>query len=98
MVMDYIPHTGTRGLYVATYDDAEHVLAGLHSEEIDDAGVDPDAYDREADPEYLADTRAALERRIPELPLGDVERAWAGLYLVSRTGSRSSARRLVSRT
>ena len=48
MVMDYIPHTGTRGLYVATYDDAEHVLAGLHSEEIDDAGVDPDAYDREA--------------------------------------------------
>ena len=48
MVMDYIPHTGTRGRYVATYDDAEHVLAGLHSEEIDDAGVDPDAYDREA--------------------------------------------------
>jgi sarcosine oxidase subunit beta len=86
MVMDYIPHTGTRGLYVATYDDAEHVLAGLHSEEIDDAGVDPDAYDREADPEYLADTRAALERRIPELPLGDVERAWAGLYPVSPDG------------
>ena len=27
MVMDYIPHSGARGLYVATYDDADHVLA-----------------------------------------------------------------------
>ena len=67
MVMDYIPHTGTRGLYVATYDDADHVLAGLHSEEVDGEGVDPDAYDQGADDDYLADTRAALERRMPDL-------------------------------
>ena len=86
MVMDYIPHTGTRGLYVATYDDADHVLAGLHSEEADSEGVDPDTYDQAADDDYLADTRAALERRMPDLPLGEVERAWAGLYPVSPDG------------
>jgi sarcosine oxidase subunit beta len=86
MVMDYIPHTGLRGLYVATYDDADHVLAGLHSEEVVGDGVDPDAYDQAADDDYLADTRAALEHRMPGLPLGEVERAWAGLYPVSPDG------------
>jgi sarcosine oxidase, subunit beta len=86
MVMDYIPHSGARGLYVATYDDADHVLAGLHSEEVVAQGVDPDAYDQSADDDYLADTRAALERRMPDLPLGEVERAWAGLYPVSPDG------------
>jgi sarcosine oxidase subunit beta len=86
MVMDYIPHTGMRGLYVATFDDADHVLAGLHSEEVVGQGVDPDAYDQLADDDYLADTRAALEHRMPDLPLGDVERAWAGLYPVSPDG------------
>ena len=86
MVMDYVPHTGTRGLYVATYDDADHVLAGLHSEELVSEGSDPEIYGRDADPDYLADTRAALERRMPDLPLGDVERAWAGLYPVSPDG------------
>jgi sarcosine oxidase subunit beta len=86
MVMDYIPHSGSRGLYVATYDDRDHVLAGLHSEEVVADGVDPDAYDQSADAEYLADTRAALLRRMPELPLGEVERAWAGLYPVSPDG------------
>jgi sarcosine oxidase subunit beta len=86
MVMDYIPHTGTRGLYVATFDDAHHILAGLHSEEVVGTGVDPDAYEQAADEDYLADTRAALERRMPDLPLGDVEWAWAGLYPVSPDG------------
>ena len=62
------------------------MLAGLHSEEIDGEGVDPDAYDQAADDDYLADTRAALERRMPDLPLGEVERAWAGLYPVSPDG------------
>jgi sarcosine oxidase, subunit beta len=86
MVMDYIPHSGARGLYVATYDDADHVLAGLHSEELVGEGVDPDAYEQSADEDYLADTHAALERRMPDLPLGGVERAWAGLYPVSPDG------------
>ena len=86
MVMDYIPHTGTRGLYVATFDDAHHVLAGLHSEEVVADGVDPDTYEQAADDVYLADTRAALERRMPDMPLGAVERAWAGLYPVSPDG------------
>jgi sarcosine oxidase subunit beta len=86
MVMDYIPHSGTRGLYVATFDDAEHVLAGLHSEEVISEGVDPDAYDLAADDAYLADTEAALKRRMPDLPLAGVERAWAGLYPVSPDG------------
>jgi sarcosine oxidase subunit beta len=86
MVMDYIPHSGTRGLYVATYDDTDHVLAGLHSEEVVSEGVDPDTYDQSADADYLADTRAALERRMPDLPLGELERAWAGLYPVSADG------------
>jgi glycine/D-amino acid oxidase-like deaminating enzyme len=86
MVMDYIPHSGARGLYVASYDDRDHVLAGLHSEEIVGERVDPDAYDQAADDQYLADTRAALERRMPDLPLGEVERAWAGLYPVSPDG------------
>jgi glycine/D-amino acid oxidase-like deaminating enzyme len=86
MVMDYIPHSGSRGLYVATYDDLDHVLAGLHSEEVDAEGVDPDTYDRAADDDYLADTEAALRRRMPDLPLGEVERAWAGIYPVSPDG------------
>jgi glycine/D-amino acid oxidase-like deaminating enzyme len=62
------------------------VLAGLHSEEIVGEGVDPESYDRSADDDYLADTRTALERRMPDLPLGEVERAWAGLYPVSPDG------------
>jgi sarcosine oxidase subunit beta len=86
MVMDYIPHSGTRGLYVATYDDAEHVLAGLHSEEVIGEGVDPDTYDHAADDDYLADTEGALQRRMPDLPLAEVQRAWAGLYPVSADG------------
>ena len=86
MVMDYIPHSGARGLYVATFDDADHVLAGLHSEEVVGEGVDPDWYEHSADADYLGDTRAALERRMPDLPLGEVERAWAGLYPVSPDG------------
>jgi sarcosine oxidase subunit beta len=86
MVMDYIPHSGTRGLYVATYDDLDHVLAGLHSEEVVGEGVDPDSYDQSADDDYLSDTRVALERRMPDLALGVVERAWAGLYPVSPDG------------
>jgi sarcosine oxidase subunit beta len=86
MVMDYIPHSGARGLYVASYDDSDHVLAGLHSEEIVGERVDPDAYDQAADDQYLADTRATLERRMPDLPLGAVERAWAGIYPVSLDG------------
>ena len=86
MVMDYIPHSGTRGLYVATYDDLDHVLAGLHSEEVVGEGVDPETYDRSADDGYLADTRAALEHRMPGLAIGDIERAWAGLYPVSPDG------------
>ena len=86
MVMDYIPHTGTRGLYVATYDDADHVLAGLHSEELVGEAVDPDAYDQSADADYLADTQAALESRMPGLRLAQVERSWAGLYPVSPDG------------
>lgn len=86
MVMDYIPHSGTRGLYVATYDDPHHVLAGLHSEELVGEGVDPDTYDRDADEDYLVDSRAALARRMPDLPLAEIERAWAGLYPVSPDG------------
>jgi sarcosine oxidase subunit beta len=86
MVMDYIPHSGSRGLYVATYDDADHVLAGLHSEELVGEAADPDTYDQAADDDYLADTRATLQRRMHELPLGEVERAWAGLYPVSPDG------------
>jgi glycine/D-amino acid oxidase-like deaminating enzyme len=86
MVMDYIPHSGARGLYVATYDDAQHVLAGLHSEELLGEAVDPTDYDQDADDHYLAETRSTLERRMPDLPLAEVERAWAGLYPVSPDG------------
>ena len=42
--------------------------------------------EQSADGDYLADTRAVLERRMPDLPLGAVERAWAGLYPVSPDG------------
>jgi hypothetical protein len=30
-------------MYVATYEDADHVLAGLHGEEVVSEGVDPTA-------------------------------------------------------
>lgn len=86
MVMDYIPHSGARGLYVATYDDLGHILAGLHSEEVVTESADPDAYDQGADASYLADTRTQLDDRMPGLRIGDLERAWAGLYPVSPDG------------
>lgn len=86
MVMDYIPHTGERGLYVASYDDASHVLAGLHSEEVVGEVVDPDRYARDADPEYVQATRERLAMRFPELSVATVARAWAGLYPISTSG------------
>ena len=91
MVMDYIPHSGTSGLYVATYDDLDHVLAGLHSEEVVGQGVDPDTYDRSADDGYLADTRAALERRMPGLAIGDIDVPGRVSTRSAPTGFRSSA-------
>jgi sarcosine oxidase, subunit beta len=86
MVMDYIPHSGARGLYVATFDDLDHVLAGLHSEELVGHADDPDTYDQTADAAYLAATHARLAERMPGLRVGELERAWAGLYPVSPDG------------
>ncbi|ELY43653.1 NAD(P)/FAD-dependent oxidoreductase [Natronorubrum sulfidifaciens] len=51
------------------------VLAGDGTELVE---ADPDAYDRDADPEFVDETLERLRHRLPAADL-DLERAWAGL-------------------
>ena len=97
MVMDYIPHSGTRGLYVATYDDAEHVLAGLHSEEVVGEGVDPDAYDREPTPSTSRTRDSRSKAECLTCRSARSNGRGPGSTLSARTACRSSARHPATR-
>jgi len=85
MVVDYIPHSGTEGLYFR-HEAPGQLLAGLHSEETLHGVVDPDSYRQQADPEYLDAVRARLADRVPGLALRGFARAWAGIYPISPDG------------
>ena len=86
MMMDYVPRTGTSGLYAGKYDRPDLVLAGLHTEEILGSLVNPDGFNLDADPAYVAETRERLLARMPGLRIAGVNRAWAGIYPTSPDG------------
>ncbi|QFU83268.1 NAD(P)/FAD-dependent oxidoreductase [Natronorubrum aibiense] len=61
------------GFYLRPHPDG--VLAGDGTELVE---ADPDAYDREADPEFVDETLERVRHRVPDADLS-LERAWAGL-------------------
>lgn len=100
-VMDYIPHSGETGLYFR-HERAGQLIAGLHSEDITDGVVDPDAYARSADDDFVETLAEKLASRLPEFETrAGLGNGWAGLYPVSpdgvpQIGPNPGAERLVS--
>jgi glycine/D-amino acid oxidase-like deaminating enzyme len=84
-VMDYTPGSGAPGLYFR-HERAGRLIAGLHSEEALDEGVDLDRWERAADADFLEALARALCERLPGLSDATLSGGWAGLYPVSAAG------------
>lgn len=84
-VMDYIPASGSLGLYFRD-DGPGHLIAGLHTEEAADAVTDPGDAARRDVLEFTERVAERIAVRLPGLAdaqLGDV---WAGIYPMSPDG------------
>jgi glycine/D-amino acid oxidase-like deaminating enzyme len=84
-VMDYIPASGSIGLYFR-HETRSSLIAGLHTEEPLHDIVDPDRYDRGGEHEFTAEVARRLAHRLPELTAARLGRLWAGLYPISPDG------------
>lgn len=84
-VMDYIPHSGEIGLYFRHERDGA-LVCGLHSEEANEADVDPDNYGRGVDHDFMELVAQKLSSRLPGFPDASLGDGWAGLYPVSPDG------------
>lgn len=85
-VMDYIPHSGETGLYFR-HERPGQLIAGLHSEDITADVVDPDAYARSADADFIELLAEKLMARLPAFETkAGLGNGWAGLYPVSPDG------------
>lgn len=84
-VMDYIPHSGEIGLYFRHERDG-HLIAGLHTEEVQNTLVNPDNYGRGVDHEFMELVASKLANRLPGFPDAGLGDGWAGIYPVSPDG------------
>lgn len=84
-VMDYTPHSGEEGLYFR-HEQADQLIAGLHTEEALDVVEDPDRYARSADADFVETVADKLSSRLPSLRDAGLAHGWAGLYPVSADG------------
>jgi sarcosine oxidase subunit beta len=84
-VMDYSPGAGVPGLYFR-HERAGQLIAGLHTEEAGAPSEDPDAFSRNADPEFLEAVAPRLQARLPTLAAARLGHGWSGLYPVSPDG------------
>lgn len=85
-VMDYVPSSGTLGLYFR-HETRATLIAGLHTEEVLRDVVDPDAYGRGDEHGFMAEVAGRLARRLPSLADSRLGNVWAGLYPISPDGS-----------
>jgi glycine/D-amino acid oxidase-like deaminating enzyme len=84
-VMDYVPSSGTQGLYFR-HESRDSLIAGLHTEEVLHDIVDPDDYGRGDDNEYMSEVGELFARRLPSLAGARLGNVWAGLYPMNPDG------------
>jgi sarcosine oxidase subunit beta len=84
-VMDYVPSSGTQGLYFR-HESRDTVIAGLHTEEVLHDIVDPDEYGKGSDTDYMAEVGELFARRLPTLADARLGNVWAGLYPMNPDG------------
>jgi sarcosine oxidase subunit beta len=84
-VMDYTPHSGETGLYFR-HERAGQLIAGLHTEEATEPTVNPDAFARSADEDFLETVARLLSSRLPPLAEAGLAHGWAGVYPISPDG------------
>jgi sarcosine oxidase subunit beta len=84
-VMDYVPSSGTQGLYFR-HESSCSLIAGLHTEEVLHDIVDPDEYGRGDDNEYMSEVGELFARRLPGLADARLGNVWAGLYPMNPDG------------
>ena len=84
-VMDYIPHSGEEGLYFRHERDGQ-LIGGLHTEEIQEAEVNPDNYGRGVDHDFMEGVARKLSVRLPGFPDASLGDGWAGIYPMSPDG------------
>jgi sarcosine oxidase subunit beta len=85
-VMDYIPSSGEIGLYFR-HESSTSLIAGLHTEDRLHDVVDPDAYTRGGEHEFMTEVARRLEHRLPTLAGARLGGLWAGLYPLGPDGS-----------
>jgi sarcosine oxidase subunit beta len=85
-VMDYIPASGEIGLYFR-HESPTTLIAGLHTEDRLHDVVDPDAYTRGGEHEFMTEVARRLEHRLPSLAGARLGGLWAGLYPLGPAGS-----------
>ena len=85
-VVDYIPASGEIGLYFR-HESSTSLIAGLHTEDRLHDVVDPDAYTRGGEHEFMTEVARRLEHRLPTLAGARLGGLWAGLYPLGPDGS-----------
>jgi sarcosine oxidase subunit beta len=85
-VVDYIPASGEIGLYFR-HELSTSLIAGLHTEDRLHDVVDPDAYTRGGEHEFMTEVARRLEHRLPTLAGARLGGLWAGLYPLGPDGT-----------
>jgi sarcosine oxidase, subunit beta len=85
-VIDYIPASGEIGLYFR-HESPTTLIAGLHTEDRLHDVVDPDAYTRGGEHEFMTEVARRLEHRLPTLAGARLGGLWAGLYPLGPHGT-----------
>ncbi len=84
-VMDYIPASGSIGLYFR-HEAANRLIAGLHTEDVLDSVVDPDDGGRRDLQEFIEQVAELFSHRMPGLGEAGLGGVWAGIYPMTADG------------
>jgi sarcosine oxidase, subunit beta len=84
-VMDYIPASGSLGLYFR-HESARRLIAGLHTEDVVHDVVDPDDGGRREAQEFTEQVAERFAHRLPGLDDARLDGVWAGIYPMSPDG------------
>jgi sarcosine oxidase subunit beta len=78
-LMDYVPGTGTKGVYLRPEGDRQ-LIVGLHSNDVVDGAVDPDSFSPTVDEDFVEELIPAFLQRMPGLNDVSLVDGWAGIY------------------